>query len=179
MVRCPWTDGGTLVHSLTRRTQVTVQQSGYLTAAGGTMTRDNAAVVRRVVERIWNRGDLPLADHLFSTTYVNHGGLIPDIVRGPEAIKVSVALYRIAFPGLSITIDRLEADADMVECGWTAYTVVRTLVMGTYHDSSRRALIGTTSSRLVHGQIAETWMTWDPESRLCRFARTVSRAQDS
>src|SRR5919206_5003434 len=120
MVRCPWTDGGTLVHSLTRQTQVTVQQSGYLTAAGGTMTRDNAAVVRRVVERIWNRGDLPLADHLFSTTYVNHGGLIPDIVRGPEAIKVSVALYRAAFPRLFISIDGLEEDGEMVDVRWAA-----------------------------------------------------------
>jgi SnoaL-like polyketide cyclase len=143
------------------------------------MAQDNMAVVRRVVERIWNRGDLALADHLFTTTYVNNGGLIPDLVHGPEAIKVSVAMYRLAFPGLSITINRIEADADMVECGWTAYAVMRALAMRTDHDNSRHTLIGTTSSRLVRGQIAETWMNWDPESRLCSFARTASTVQDS
>jgi len=39
-----------------------------------------------------------VADEVFSPDYTNHGGLIPDLVRGPEAIKISVALYRIAFP---------------------------------------------------------------------------------
>ena len=51
------------------------------------------------VEAIWNRGALEAADALFAPDYVNHGGLIPDLVRGPEAIKVGVALYRTAFPG--------------------------------------------------------------------------------
>ena len=60
----------------------------------------NAALVRRAVEEIWNRGQLDLADVLFAADYVNHAGLIPDLVRGPEAIKISVAFYRTAFPQL-------------------------------------------------------------------------------
>ena len=61
----------------------------------------NVALVRRVVEEIWNRGQLDLADVLFATGYSNHAGLIPDFVRGPEAIKISGAFYRIAFPPTS------------------------------------------------------------------------------
>ena len=61
---------------------------------------NNEALVRRAVESIWNRGDLDLADELFAPDYVNHHGLIADVVRGPEAIKVSAALYRLAFPDL-------------------------------------------------------------------------------
>ena len=53
-----------------------------------TVTEHNAGLVRRAVEEIWNGGDLALADVLFAPDYVNHGGLIPDLVRGPEAIKV-------------------------------------------------------------------------------------------
>lgn len=52
----------------------------------------NATVVRRVVEAMWNQGDLDVADVLFTANYINHAGLIPDLVRGPEAMKVSVAL---------------------------------------------------------------------------------------
>jgi hypothetical protein len=141
------------------------------------MARDNRAVVRRVIERIWNWGDLPAADHLFSTTYVNHGGLIPDIVHGPEAIKVSVAMYRLAFPGLSIRIERLEADADMVECSWTAYGVLRGATVTADHGRPRQILAGKTRSRLVHGQIEETWMTWDSEASLCRFVPVVQNVQ--
>src|SRR5438874_1746416 len=50
--------------------------------------RDNAAVVRRAIDEIWNLGKPDLADLLFAPDYVNHGGLIPDLVRGPEAIKI-------------------------------------------------------------------------------------------
>ena len=64
----------------------------------GMATEHNVALVRHAVEAIWNRGELEAADAVFAPDYVNHGGLITDLVRGPEAIKVSVALYRRAFP---------------------------------------------------------------------------------
>jgi hypothetical protein len=41
-----------------------------------------AGLVGRVIEEIWNAGDLDLADELFGATRINHGGLIPDLVRG-------------------------------------------------------------------------------------------------
>ena len=143
------------------------------------MAKDSTVVVQHVVERIWNQGDLALADHLFTATYVNHGGLVSDLVYGPEAIKVSVAMYRAAFPELSITIDRLEADGDMVECDWTAYAVLCGDAIEPDRDRLRHTLVGRTRGRLVHGQIAETWMIWDPKSRLCCFSRTTARTQDS
>ncbi len=65
----------------------------------------NRAVVRRVVEEIWNQGRLEVADDVFAPEYVNHDGLIIDLIRGPEAIKLSVALYRVAFPNLEITVE--------------------------------------------------------------------------
>ena len=78
------------------------------------------ALVRRAVEAIWNRGELDVADVLFATDYVNHDGLITDLVHGPEAIKVSVALYRTAFPDLQLTVDDLTAEGDTVLLHWTA-----------------------------------------------------------
>ena len=63
------------------------------------------AVVRRAVEEVWNQRDLDVADALFAPDYINHGGLIPDLVQGPEMIKISVALFRTAFPDFWITAD--------------------------------------------------------------------------
>ena len=68
----------------------------------------NETLVRQAIEVIWNRGDLDAADELFAPGYVNHYGLIADLVLGPEAIKVSAALYRVAFPGLHVTVEELE-----------------------------------------------------------------------
>jgi predicted SnoaL-like aldol condensation-catalyzing enzyme len=82
--------------------------------ASSTSAERNAAAVLRVVEEVWNRGEIELADELFTPEYVNHNGLVPDLVSGPEAIKVSVALYRAAFPGLHVTVEGLVADGKTV-----------------------------------------------------------------
>ena len=46
-------------------------------------TKTNEVLIRRVIDAIWNGGDLDVADELFASDYINHNGLIPDIVRGP------------------------------------------------------------------------------------------------
>jgi hypothetical protein len=45
--------------------------------------------VRWAIEAIWNRGDLDVADELFAADYVNHYGLIADLVFGPEPVLTS------------------------------------------------------------------------------------------
>src|SRR5687768_3704594 len=84
------------------------------------MTAQHHILVRRAIEEIWNTGRLDIADLLFAPDYVNHGGLIPDLVHGPEAIKLSVVLYRRAFPGLHITLEDLRTTGKLVTLRWTA-----------------------------------------------------------
>jgi predicted SnoaL-like aldol condensation-catalyzing enzyme len=120
---------------------------------------DTAALVRRAVEEIWNRGELAVADVLFASDYINHGGLIPDLVRGPEAIKISVAFYRTAFPDLQITIDELTAKRDAVLLRWTAHS-----------RTPQSTLMGIFVSRIAGGQIAESWAQWDQVGALERLA---------
>jgi hypothetical protein len=120
---------------------------------------DNQARAHRVIEAIWNRGELAVADELFDPDYVNHDGLIPDLVHGPEAIKVSVALYRIAFPHLHITVDEMSMDGETVVIHWTA----RRDTPGPAHNagSADQALLtGMTRTRFSGGRIAESWTQW-------------------
>src|SRR5256714_5006589 len=77
-----------------------------------------ASLIHRVIDEIWNSGDLDLADELFGARYVNHGGLIPDLVPGPEGVKLSVALYRTAFPD-HLCADELRPSGDFVRLRWT------------------------------------------------------------
>ncbi|MEP7187710.1 MAG: ester cyclase [Roseiflexaceae bacterium] len=110
----------------------------------------NAALVRRAVEEIWNRGQIDVADVLFASDYINHAGLIPDLVRGPEAIKISVAFYRTAFPNVQITIDALTVKHDAVLLRWTARS-----------EPAQGTLTGLLVCRCAGGQIAESWAQWD------------------
>ena len=133
------------------------------------MESSNAAIVRRAVDIIWNRGELDLADRLFAAAYVNHGGLISDLVRGPEAIKISVAFFRIAFPKLHITIEALTAEKDTVEMSWAAESNSLSLPDRARHIERRGTLTGTTRSTLAGGQITESWTEWDQTGVLQRL----------
>ena len=121
----------------------------------------NMAVVRRAVEAIWNQGELEVADELFAPDYVNHDGLIPDLVRGPEAIKMSVALYRTAFPDLHITVEELIADGETVVLHWTARRTPAGELTSSISTRNQGGMTGVTRSRLAGGQIVESWTDWD------------------
>ena len=127
---------------------------------GGAVSERNRDLARRAVEEIWNQGHLALADVLFAPTYVNHGGLIPDLIHGPEAIKSGVALYRAAFPDFYLTVEALRAEEEMVELHWSARRGPSTARSGGA-ASQGGALRGTTRSRCAAQQIVESWTTWD------------------
>jgi SnoaL-like polyketide cyclase len=137
----------------------------------------NVALAYRVVEEIWNGGDLGVADVLFAPAYVDHGGLIPDLVRGPEAIKISVALYRTAFPDLHIIVEHAIAEKDLVVLRWTARSRARGELTGVAATERRGALTGMTLCRLAGGKIAESWTNWNTAGVLSRLEMTAPEGQ--
>jgi SnoaL-like polyketide cyclase len=136
----------------------------------------NAVLVRRAVEEIWNQGTLDMADVLFATDYTNHAGLITNLVRGPEAIKISVAFYRTAFPNLHIIIDALTANRDAVLLRWTARSSA--LPAGSAASAPPGALAGMIVSRVAGGQIVESWAHWDQVGVLERLGLRHANAPD-
>src|SRR5690242_12975744 len=97
-----------------------LRRTGRPGTPGPGVAAANARLVRRIMTEIWNGGDLALADRLFAPDYVNHGGLIPDLVHGPEAIKISVVLSRTAFPAFRLTVLDLVAEGQTVALRWVA-----------------------------------------------------------
>ena len=77
-------------------------------------------LAREIVDEVWNRGKLDQADRLIVPDDVNDGGLIPDLVHGPEAVKLSVTMYRLAFPHLHNTVDDLVTDEESITFRWSA-----------------------------------------------------------
>ena len=132
------------------------------------MTSHRGVLVRRVIEEIWNQGDLDVADAIFTSDYVNHGGLITDLVLGPEAIKVSVVIFRMAFPGLYIVADDVAADDAAVVVYWRA---CRRSPMSNGRLRKTARLRGITRFRIERNQIAESWTVWDSRVGANRFGR--------
>jgi hypothetical protein len=121
----------------------------------------DAALVQRVIDELWNAGDLDLADELFDATYINHGGLIPDLVRGPEGVKFSVALYRRAFPELQISAENLRTSGVMITLRWTARDRSRRGPGASTKVDQAGGLTGTTRISVAGDQIVESWTSWN------------------
>ena len=137
-------------------------------------------LVRRAIEEIWNDGDLELADHLFAPDYVNHGGLIPDLVRGPEAIKVSVVLYRRAFPHFRLTVLDLFSQEQSVALRWAAHRAPDRDPPNGDVAAGEGPLSGMTFGRVANGQIGESWTCWETggagEASVMRNLRALARS---
>jgi predicted SnoaL-like aldol condensation-catalyzing enzyme len=138
----------------------------------------NARLVRQVIEEIWNGGDLDLADHLFAADYINHGGLIPDLVRGPEAIKISVVMSRTAFPSFRVAIVDLLAEGSIVALHWVAHGTSRRHSVNEQRsgDPQSDTLSGMTFARLNAGVIQESWLCWESQGGQARVFERDFRA---
>jgi predicted SnoaL-like aldol condensation-catalyzing enzyme len=125
--------------------------------------REHANLVRQAVDELWNQGDLDVADRLFAPNYVNHGGLIPDMVRGPEGVKLSVTVCRLAFPQLHITVESLVAQEESVALRWSAHSAPETDRRPTAAAKGSGVLDGVTFGRFSDRQIVESWTYWNRE----------------
>ncbi len=59
---------------------------------------ENKTLHRRVLEEVFNRGNLEAVDELFAPEYVDHDPATPQDMRGSEGAKQIVSMYRGAFP---------------------------------------------------------------------------------
>jgi steroid delta-isomerase-like uncharacterized protein len=74
---------------------------------------NNKAVLRRLIEEAFNKGNLSVVDALLATDWVYHG-IEGMELKGRDGFKQFVSMYRTAFPDLQITIDDMIAEGDKV-----------------------------------------------------------------
>ncbi len=82
------------------------------------MSEKNKAIVRRIVQEIWNGGNLDLADKLISPDYVDNVAGSGTSV-GPDGFKDAVNGVRDAFPDFTLTINDMISEGDKVALVWT------------------------------------------------------------
>jgi len=121
---------------------------------------ENRALARRIPEEVWSRGDMAAADAVLSAEFVNHN---PAFGHPPtrEGYKQTVAAFRAAFPDLSMVVEHILAEGDLV--------ALRFRVRGTHRGqfgafpASGRPIefTGSASCRVRDGRVAELWVNGD------------------
>jgi steroid delta-isomerase-like uncharacterized protein len=125
------------------------------------MSEQNKTVVRRLIDELWNKGNLQVADEFIAPTYVHHDDSTPDLGKGPESEKKRVNLYRGAFHDFRLSIEDLLADGETVVARWSCRGVHKGNLNGIAPTGKQFAITGVTICRFDHGKIVEGFVNWD------------------
>ncbi|MGD9093188.1 MAG: ester cyclase [Anaerolineales bacterium] len=77
-------------------------------------TEQNKALFRRMVEEVFNRGNIDLVDEFLAPDFIEREELPPGVPPGREGVKQLTSMLRSAFPDFKATIDDMIAEGDKV-----------------------------------------------------------------
>jgi steroid delta-isomerase-like uncharacterized protein len=135
----------------------------------GTSTEQTSpeAIVRRLIDELWNRGDLGVADDVLASDYVEHPadpepGAEEQMQKhkkgpGPEGIKQFVTMFRRAFPDLIFTIDEMIVDGNRVAMRLTGRGTHQGEFGGIEATGKPVTVTGAAFHHIVGDKIAETY----------------------
>ncbi len=125
------------------------------------MSESNKAVVRRLFDEVWNKGNLQVADELFGPSYAHHDPSTPDAARGPEGEKKRATLYRNAFQDLRLTVEELLSDGETITARWSCRGTHKGELNGIAPTGKQIAITGISIARFAGGKMVEGWVNWD------------------
>jgi len=117
----------------------------------------NAAVVRRGIEECLNKGNMAVADEIFTPDFVFHTPAQPKPFYGPAGFKQYVTTIRTAFPNIHFTIHDIFADEGRVVARWSAELTHTGDFFGIPPTGNSATLTGIHVYHLVEGKIKEEW----------------------
>jgi steroid delta-isomerase-like uncharacterized protein len=124
---------------------------------------DNAAVVRRWFEEVWNRGREEAIDELFDEEGVAHG--LADeagaALRGPTGFKPFFRRFREAFPEMEVVVEDTVSEGDKVAARCTVRGRHRGDALGFKATDSPVEFDGICIVRVRGGKIVEAWNNFD------------------
>lgn len=114
----------------------------------------NTALIHRLIEEVWNRGDLALVDEAFAPDYREHNPR-PGLPAGVEGYKQGVAGLRAAFPDLRLTLEDLVAAGDKIAFRYTMRGTHHGPLIGLAPTGKPFAITGMVFARIVADKVVE------------------------
>ncbi len=77
----------------------------------------NKKIMQRMIEEVWNKGELATADELFAPEHTSPSA--PQLPPGSDGVKTMVKMFREAMPDYHMNIDLIMADESQVVARFT------------------------------------------------------------
>ena len=123
------------------------------------MSAENKALIRRWFEEVWTKGRADAIDEMLASDSIIHG--LGDEAMGPAGFKTFHSAYRSAFPDVTVHVDDVVAEGDMVALRWTAAATHRGHLMGLAPTGQSARFGGMGIVRVRDGKIVESWNVFD------------------
>lgn len=120
----------------------------------------NKQIMRRMIEEIWNKGNMLVADELFAPNHTSPSA--PDLPPGPESVKMLATMFRSAMPDYHMNIDMILADEHKVVGRFTQWgTHVGAPLMGIAPSGRRAEWTEIGVLEIENGKIVRSWYEVD------------------
>ena len=115
-------------------------------------------LVRKIVEEMFNRGNVDVASEIFAAEFVDRGHeQVADKHDGPEGFARFVSVVRSALPDLKAEIQNMVAEGDYVAMWNTATATHRGELFGMSPSGKRIRMRDFHFFRFANGRIVEHW----------------------
>ena len=124
------------------------------------MSIENKTLVRRWFGEVWNEGRVAAIDDMLADHAVVHG-LGADDLHGTAEFKHFHSAYRNAYPDITVHIDALVAEGDLVAVRWSASGTHRGDGLGFPATGRHVQFSGMVFVRVEEGKLVEGWNNFD------------------
>ena len=125
------------------------------------MSEQNKAVIRRLIDEVWNRRAFDVVDELFAPKAIIYESGVALPGAGPAAVKDLIREICAAFPDNRITIDDMIAAEDKVVLRWSSLGTHQGVLQGIAPTNRKVAANGAAIYRFADGKVVEEWMNTD------------------
>ncbi len=125
------------------------------------MPSDHEAVIQRLVDEVYNRGDFGQFEDFFTVDTVDHTPFPgqPAVMQAPgvDGVLATLRMWRSAFPDLEMTRHETTAAGDLVWWRWTATATHAGEILGIPATGETVEMHGLELASFREGKIAERW----------------------
>lgn len=121
----------------------------------------NKAEFRRMIDEVFNKGNVSTIDELLSPNFVEREVLPPGTPSGREGVKQLTMLFRSAFPDFNVSIDDIIAEGDKIVARTTWNGTQKGEFMGIPPSGKRVSFDVIDIVRISGGKFVEHWGVMD------------------
>lgn len=127
---------------------------------------ENKALFRRLVEEVFNKGNMSTIDEFLAPNFVEREVLPPGTPSGREGVKQLTMMFRTAFPDFNVSIDDMIAEGDKIVARTTWSGTQKGEFMGIPPSGKRVSFDVIDIIRISEGKGVEHWGVMDSSAMM-------------